>query len=46
MANSYHNEISLKEVWETLWKENMIAGFTIGFIVLGIILSFFVVPTA
>lgn len=47
MANSYRNEISLKEVWETLWKgKYMIAGFTIGFIVLGIILSFFVVPTA
>lgn len=47
MGNSSRNEISLKEIWSNLWKAKyMIAGFTIGFIALGIILSFFIVPTA
>lgn len=46
MANSYRNEISLKEIWGTLWKAKyIIAGFTIGFMALGAVLSFFVVPT-
>lgn len=46
MADSSRNEISLKEMWRTLWKGKfIIAVFTIVCLVIGIILSYFFVST-
>ncbi len=46
MANSYRNEISLKEMCRTLWKgKYIIAAFTVVCLIVGIVLSCFVVST-
>ncbi len=46
MANSYRNEISLKEMCRTLWKgKYIIAAFTVVCLIVGIVVSCFVVST-